>query len=171
MNKGIDFIVQETNRLDLIAPQWYIDALNAKPELIDSVENGVGSETSWTYHLTPNTIWMLNITPCSSIHGLCYTYPLNFSSVAEGLAWKRKADFQFYLNVKKQIRDYGGWLINWRNSRLDKYMVLLECGGSEAFWTNKDLPTDFLDYYEDKPGYLFHVVNRYQRIWRKIISI
>jgi hypothetical protein len=171
MKMEIERVVYETNCLGLICPDWYLVALNSKPDLIDSLANGCGSETSWTYHLVPDTIWGLNINPSTHIHDLLYTFPFQFETVAQGLAWKRKADYQFYMNVRKQINDYGGWFKKCRLSRLKKYMFALDCGGSEAFWANKKLPDDFFDYYENRPEFDNDVFIRYKEVWNEICNL
>lgn len=146
-------IISVTKKLNLLSPQWYKDILDKNPEIIYKIQNGVGSETHWSYHLIPDTIYFLNIIPSSSIHDLMYTFPLKFNLVADGLAWKRLADHYFYLNVLTQINNYGGIFKKLRKSRLNKYTFFLNASGSDSFWANKKLPPDFFDYYCDQPVY------------------
>lgn len=137
--------------LRLIAPEEYYKVLELKPEIIDQVANGVGSETSITYHLTPDTVWGMNINPVSHIHDWMYTLPLSFKSVADGLAYKRLADHWFYVNGMKMVTNGSSWLQGVRTKRFDAYAVALNAGGSEAFWCNKVLPPDYEHYYIGHP--------------------
>jgi hypothetical protein len=171
MKMDISQVVCLTNQLQLKAPGWYYKTLNKKPELIDKIANGVGSETSWTYHLTPDTVWFLNINPSSHDHDLMYTFPLKFESVGDGLAWKRLADYYFELNCKKQIEDVGGYMEQLRLSRIEKYKTALEIGGSEAFWANKMLPSDYYKYYEKQPDFNENKFNMYKDVWEEIANL
>jgi len=71
----------------------------------DSYCNGVGSKGETyldylIYKITPNTIWLLDITPCSDIHDVEYTIPQYFETLKEALKWKEEADLLF--NFKKK---------------------------------------------------------------------
>jgi len=171
MELPIKKVVEETNRLKLNAPEWYYKVLNNAPELIDKIANGVGSETSWTYHLTPDTIWGLNINPTSHAHDYMYSIPYKFKSVAQGLAWKRLADHYFDINCRIQIKDYAGWLESWRYDRVDKYNIALNIGGSEAFWINKELPKDYDKYYSTSPINDVKIIQMYKDILAQIITM
>lgn len=167
----MEAITIETFRLGLIAPVWYLKTLRLKPELIDKLSNGVGSETHWSYHFTPNTIWGLNILPTACPHDSMYCCPIKFKSVAQGLAWKRLADYYFHINGTKQIDDYGGWLEFMRFNRLSVYETALDAGGSEAFWINKERPKDFLKYYEKEPEDDKETMFLYKKVWGEIGSL
>jgi len=141
----------ETLRLALnIAPD-YKWALSHRPDLVEQVANGVGSETSISYHVTPDTVWGLNINPGSHCHDWMYTFPMYFPSVADGLAWKQLSDHWFDLNVDLQIKDYAGWFESFRYRRNNIYEMCLAGAGSDAFWIDKQLPPDFEIYYSDRP--------------------
>lgn len=173
MKESISKVVAKTFKLNLIASDWYLNALQKAPELIDKIANGVGSETNWLlYHMTPDTIYLLNINASSHIHDVDgYTYPYEFKSVAEGLAHKRRADYIFYLNVTKMIENYGGWFKSARKSRLKKYMFALEAGGSEAFWVNKILPPNYDYYYDTKPVNDPELFSMYKKTWQEICAV
>ena len=152
MIMNIEKVAAEHNRLGLRAPAIYNWMLENRPDLVERTTNGVGSETSWTYHLTPDTVWLLNINPSSHIHDDMYTFPLFFASVADGLAWKRLADHWFDLNVREQIKDCGGIFEPLRLSRLENlYEPALGAAGSKAFWANKPLPPDYEFFYRERP--------------------
>ena len=152
MKMNIAKVAEITTRLQLQAPPEYLKMLKTKPDIVDSVVNGVGSESEGIfYHLTPDTNWLMNINPVSHPHDWMYTFPLYFPSVAEGLAWKRLADHWFDLNHAAMINDGSSWLKTVRNLRRDEYNLALDAGGSEAFWCNKMLPPDFGYYYSALP--------------------
>lgn len=164
MKMEIDKVFIETARLKLRTPEDYRLMLQYCPDMVDEIANGVGSETSWTYHLTPDTIYGLNINPTSHPHDWMYTFPLVFASVAEGLAWKRKADFWFACNLATQINDGSRILRPLRNARRDTYIEALKIGGDAAFWADKPLPPDFYDYYDITPEYSVTRVKRLTEI-------
>jgi hypothetical protein len=171
MKPPIQEIVKITNRLQLYAPEWYYDALNKAPEIIDNLTNGVGSETHWSYHLIPDTNWFLNMCPVSHPHDMMYSMPLEFNSVVEGLAWKRLADYWFELNGIILIDSACSWLNRPRKSRLNKYIIGLNIGGSEAFWANKILPPDYDNYYSNKPKFNEETYSFYKKAWLEICSL
>lgn len=144
----------ETARLRLIVPDDYRMALVERPDLVDEIANGVGSETEgFFFHLTPDTNWGMNINPVSHPHDWMYTFPLVFKTVAEGLAHKRLADHWFKLNHETMIADGIAMLRSPRRSRAAKYDKLLALGGDAAFWADKPLPEDFGYYYDVTPVY------------------
>ncbi|MDD5697663.1 MAG: hypothetical protein PHH77_03515 [Victivallaceae bacterium] len=175
MKMQISKVVAETKRLNLRIPYSYQLALYHRPELIDQVANGVGSETNeLIYHLTPDTVWGLNINPVSHIHDWMYTFPMVFSGVAEGLVRLRLADHWFDLNCECLFKDAGGWFKRFRMTRLDEYKVALNVGGSEAFWTNKPhelLPGNYLDYYRAMPEIDASAVAKYRQVWNEVVDI
>ena len=175
MKMAIDKVVSETKRIGLRMPYSYQLALYNRPELIDQVANGVGSETNMViYHLTPDTVWGLNINPTSHIHDWMYTFPLIFKTIGDALEHLRLADNWFYLNATAQFKDAGGWFEWLRMSRLNKYETGLNIGGSEAFWENKPrlyLPPEFEMYYRTKPKLDDAIVDKYTRIWNEVVDI
>ena len=167
----ISQVVYITNRLQLKAPYWYYKALNKKPELIEKIANGVGSETHWSYCFIPNTNWGLNMCPIAHPHDSVFTFPLKFKSVAEGLAWERLANYWFDLNGQILIKDAGGWFESFRLSRLKKYNIALEIGGTEAFWVNKILPPDYDKYYAKRPVNNPETFEMYKQVWQEICRL
>ena len=144
---------KETLRLKLVVAEDYRVALMERPDLVDEVANGVGSESEgWLFHLTPDTNWGMNINPTSHNHDWMYTFPLVFKTVAEGLAHKRLADHWFAVNHETQIDDGVAILRALRRQRADEYNTLLAAGGDEAFWADKPLPEDFGYYYDIRPS-------------------
>jgi len=152
MKMAIGKVKDETLRLKLIVADDYRIALMERPDLVDEIANGVGSETEgWLFHLTPDTNWGMNINPVSHNHDWMYTFPLSFKSVAEGLAYKLLADHWFDLNHGVMIADGAAILNNVRTCRRKEYNELLSMGGSEAFWADKPLPPDYDYYYSERP--------------------
>ncbi len=106
--------------------------------------NGVGSTVGWAawfYHLIPNTIWGLDITPASDIHDVDYVYPKSFRIYTEAAYHKRKADRRIYNNILALIDMHTRyeWLKDLRVSRTRKYyFVLLSCG-NESFLDGKTI--------------------------------
>lgn len=167
----IEKVQKETNRIALVLPENYLWALNKRPDLVEQVVNGVGSETHWSYHLTPDTIWGLNINPVSHGHDWMYIFPMRFACVADGLAWKRLADHWFDLNVRRMIEDHGGIFEPFRESRLENiYSPALGAAGSEAFWANKELPPDYESYYRTRPACDPELMELYRNIQRQILN-
>ncbi|MEI8244346.1 MAG: hypothetical protein WCI51_00865 [Lentisphaerota bacterium] len=172
MKMKIALVAEITFRLELEAPPEYLKLLKSNPEIIDAVANGVGSESEGIfYHLTPDTNWLMNINPVSHAHDWMYTFPLRFNSVAEGLAWKRLADHWFDLNHKVMIDDGKAFLRGVRNERRTEYNILLDAGGSEAFWCNKMLPPDFEYYYSTLPPMNDVQMGKFRLIEEKIKAL
>ena len=108
--------------------------------------NGVGSKVGgwWdnlVYHLTPNTIWFLNITCCSDIHDVEYSIPKHFKSEDDALIWFDEANLRFYDNLTIHIQRQNSW--RWvkklRMSRAGKYYWLLGEYGWESFIAGKEI--------------------------------
>jgi hypothetical protein len=113
------------------------------PEKIVACCNGVGSERGFwgrlTYHLTPNTIWFLDITPVSDIHDVDCTYPSHFKNQAEALAHLDAANKRFLKNLITYIEMNTSSSV-MRYLRLDramKYYSALEIAGEESFMEGK----------------------------------
>lgn len=145
-------VQRETVRLHLQAPPEYLLMLSQYPWIVDEIANGVGSETSCMYHLTPDTAWGLNINPTSHGHDWMYTFPLFFPTVADGLIWKMRADQYFDLNGHIQVADGIAILRPMRRARIDEYTAILMAGCSKAFWENKPLPPDYDAHYTNRPS-------------------
>ena len=156
-----------TLNLSLVTSDEYQCCLVFHPELLGQVANGVGSQTSWTYHFTPNTIWGLNINPSAYIHDWDYTYPYEFKTYKEGMAFKKIVDKRFYQNVRIQIKD-GCWILRGvRRQRSNLYYFILRKHGHDAFWCNKKLPKDYPKDRE-KPEFNKKVFKNNKYIWTTI---
>lgn len=164
MKMAIDKVQRETFRLRLQTPPEYLAALSQRPDIVNAVANGVGSETSWTYHITPDTVWGLNINPTSHIHDWMYTFPLYFPSVAAGLTWKLHADHWFDINGHIQVADGICLLRPFRRRRINTYTIILSAGGTEAFWEHKPLPPDWNQYYTARPACDMATVRKFMEI-------
>lgn len=171
MKMAIAKVKSETLRLSLQCPAEYLAVLTRRPDIIDMVANGVGSETSWTYHITPDTVWGLNINPTSHPHDWMYTFPMYFPSVALGLAWKHLADRYFDLNGHIQVADGLCLLRPMRRARINNYTIILSAGGSEAFWAHKPLPPDYDDFYCKRPDYDPATVKKFLAIEQEIKQV
>lgn len=136
----------------LWAPEGFWSAVrNGDPEL-DAICNGVGSQDSWTYALTPDTVWGLDVTPSSDIHDWMYTKPSSFASDAEALDWKGKADRAFRNNLVRQFElaeaasGFSGWLARrvsgFRRARAQEYFLILQNFGGASFWSGKNRPSE-----------------------------
>lgn len=86
--------------------------LGTDPKRWKSYCNGVGSNVGWlgklTYHLIPNTIWFMDITPASDIHDVEYYVPDTFATRAGAIEWKVQADQRFLDNMLALIRAKSG---------------------------------------------------------------
>ena len=115
------------------------------PEVIMDTVNGVGSTVGWlgrlTFHLIPNTIWFLDITPASDIHDIDYAYPSSFKSEGAAIRHKDQADRRFYDNVKILIEAHTSnrVLKCLRYRRLRKYYWTLKNFGMESFLESKEM--------------------------------
>lgn len=126
--------------------------------------NGVGSTGgSWwaalLYHITPNTIWGMDITPASDGHDVDYSHPTSIAPLSDAelqafqaqpnawpewikaeertaataayvVAW-RAANDRFVGNCRKLAFARGGWLLLPRLARVDKYGLAL---GTQSAW-------------------------------------
>lgn len=136
--KSIQETIVIADRLGLeYSPTFPFLALSGMEKDAELICNGVGSPTSWTYHLTPNTIWGLDITPSSNIHDFDYTIPTHFNSEESAIRRKYLADTRFYNNMLKQIEDKGGILKWFRKRRAKTYYEILLKKGDEAFLADK----------------------------------
>lgn len=87
--------------------------------------NGVGSRVGiWKtllWHLTPNSIWFLDITPASDIHDVEYSIPDRYHSMMEARAAWNTANRRFLRNMRRLIADAGGFFEGWRLNRAKLY--------------------------------------------------
>lgn len=113
--------------------------LYSDPKKFASYCNGVGSRVGWvgrlTYHLIPNTIWFMDITPASDIHDVEYSVPSEFQHL--GLAAKAfdDANLRIYKNIQTLIKRKAtsGILFRMRMRRAKLYYYAL---GSDAAWNS-----------------------------------
>ena len=144
-----------TDSLELECCHEYYHLLHHHPAQYPLVCNGVGSETSWTYHLTPDTIWFLDISPSSGIHDWDFTYPLYFESYQAGMQHFHDANRRFRDNIEKQIAA-ANWLLRpVRRARKQEYYFLLETfrASHNSFWSNKTLPLDWAENCNYTPDF------------------
>ena len=133
--------VQEiTVELKLRAPNDYLDTLQNTPEEIEKYANGVGSKTSIAYHITPDTIWGMNVNPSSHIHDWMYAKPDIFATRGEALEHKQVTEDWFKTNLYKQIESGSWWLRTPRKLRVMWYLWILNGkNGMDAFFDNKTI--------------------------------
>jgi len=132
----------------LWAPESFWYTLSFNPAQIERVCNGVGSPGTLSYHLIPNTIWGLDVTPASDIHDWMYTYPAKFPSDAEALEWKNKADRALLNNMIRLFEraEKDSWLarrLAWfRRNRAQLYFEAVQHFGGPSFWEGKNHPLE-----------------------------
>lgn len=125
----MDFKATKYDGLEL-SPEFARLATEDPQKIIDCC-NGVGSEVGFwgklTYHLTPNTIWFLDITPVSDIHDVDCTYPSRFKNKAEALKHHEEANKRFRKNLQTYIEMHTSnrFLLWLRLDRAAKYYVIL----------------------------------------------
>lgn len=148
-------IEEITIGLELECSAEYQRCLMWYPEYYPQVANGVGSETSWTYHITPDTAWLLDISPTAGIHDWDCTFPYYFRTYAEGMKWFITANERFRSNMEKQIADGFFMLRPPRRCRKAEYFWLLENThiAHNAFWSNKILPPDWRRHQAYTPDF------------------
>lgn len=105
--------------------------------------NGMGSRnTLWdriVWHLLPNTIWGLNVTPASDIHDVEYSYPTIFRNTEEAAEFKRLADLRFYANMISLIWSGPKFLRDSRLRRAKIYYEAVMHFGNDAFNKGKKI--------------------------------
>lgn len=125
--------------------KWLLDN---EPKLFKQYCNGVGSKSNWfntfLWHLTPNTIWFLNITPASDLHDVGWSFPSIFNTKEDALKYKSVEDMRFLVNVIKLIeRKYNKdnvfsiCLRTMRQRRAILYAEALARWGEKAFLEGK----------------------------------
>lgn len=113
--------------------------LKSDPVKFASYCNGVGSRVGWlgrlTYHLIPNTIWFLNITPASDGHDVDFTIPSVFESLSAAEKAFDEANLRLYKNICILIdrKSRSGWLYLARMHRAGLYYDMVS---SDAGWTS-----------------------------------
>lgn len=107
--------------------------------------NGVGTQKGFwgwlTFHITPNTIWGLDVTPCSDIHDVDCTYPDHFKSKSEALKHLDESNDRFRRNLETYIDMHtrNKFLKYLRMQRAVKYYTTLEVAGEDSFLEGKIL--------------------------------
>lgn len=136
---------------ELVAPSYFWEMVINHPERLAVMCNGVGSKTSWTYPYTPDTIWLLDVTPAADIHDVMFTEPLVFPAVIDGVTYTAEKYFQhannlFYCNLMRLFdkADAQSWLSRrvrrFRNMRAREYKFALDYFGFHAFMEGKNHP-------------------------------
>lgn len=101
----------ERKYLGLAMSNEALQLLGTSPKRWQSYCNGVGSKVGFwgklTYHLIPNTIWFLDITPASDIHDVEYYVPDTFPTRAAAIEWKVQADQRFLDNMLALIQAHS----------------------------------------------------------------
>jgi hypothetical protein len=118
--------------------------LDHHPERWASLCNGVGSEVGtwwqkWLYHITPDTIWGMDITPASDIHDVEYTVPDYFATKFVAENYRHDSDLRFRHNIET-LADR-----NWRILRQKRYLRarvyyhILRQQGAASFYAGKTI--------------------------------
>lgn len=129
----------------LMSPETKDFLLHTPEDRLAKVCNGVGSREGWfnrlVYHIIPNTIWGLDITPASDLHDIGYTVPATFRTLEEARKHKEMEDYFFETNCKILILrgTKWEWLRKIRNRRVDKYVAILKSSGMTSFMSNKTI--------------------------------
>jgi hypothetical protein len=156
-----------TLMLELECSAEYLRCLLLYHEYYRQVANGVGSETSWTYHLIPDTAWLLDISPTAGIHDWDFTFPYYFTTYAEGMKWYHLCNHRFRDNFEKQIKS-GVWFLRTprRCRKIEYYWILDNTFISHnAFWSNKKLPADWKKHNSYIPDFDQKKYNLNMEIW------
>lgn len=124
--------------------KWLLDN---EPKLFKKYCNGVGSKTNWfntlLWHLTPNTIWFMGITPASDLHDVGYSFPCIFKTEEEALEYKTFIDREFLINLyilinrKKHTNKLSRILKYCRARRADLYYLMVGRFGRNSFLKGK----------------------------------
>ncbi|MFA5321378.1 MAG: hypothetical protein WC373_01785 [Smithella sp.] len=146
------YIPERYTQAELYAPENFWITLKENPLALEEICNGVGSRLSWTYHLTPDTIWLLDVSPAADIHDWMYTFPVVFPYEENGeMFWtgeeyRAHSDRVFLNNMYRlfNLADSRSWISRrvrpFRNTRaLSYYTILRNCGGP-SFWSDKNKP-------------------------------
>ena len=124
--------------------KWLLE--NHKNEF-KSYCNGVGSTSTWfdrlLWHITPNTIYGMNITPASDIHDSEYSYPTVFRTKGEALRFKFETDLRFYHNmillIARKYKWYNKFFAIPRLNRAKLYYEAVSHFGMDAFIKDKKI--------------------------------
>lgn len=172
MKMNIQSVKEITLRVGLEMPLMYEHALRYNNQFVDELANGVGSETSFFYHVTPDTIWFLNINPASHIHDWDYSIPFTFKTYEEGMKYFHAANLRFKNNCYKLIDDKenSSCLRTVRKWRVDLYFKILEGdSGRLAFWSHKILPSDIPNEIKAATDQYEGVIDRYNQIYNILL--
>jgi hypothetical protein len=128
----------------LIMANTTLDLLLTDPALFKAQCNGVGSKTGWAryfYRFIPNTILLLNVTPCSDIHDVEYVVPDTFQTREEAMRWKADADYRYFCNLEIHINRFSQskWLRDRRLRLARAQYLALRLGGSQSFLEGKTI--------------------------------
>ena len=101
--------------------------LESDPKKFANYCNGVGSQVGWLgrliYHIIPNTIWFLDITPASDIHDVEYSIPDEFESISAAEKVFDETNLRLYNNIVTLIdrKGRGGLIYQMRMHRAGLY--------------------------------------------------
>jgi len=107
------------------------DLLNSDRKTFKKCCNGVGSKVGfWNkllYHIIPNFIGLINITPASDIHDVEYTVPPTFATMTEARQAWQDANMRFLSNCRRLIEagTRWHWLREIRYKIATEYYALL----------------------------------------------
>jgi hypothetical protein len=113
------------------------ELLEREPEAFKKCCNGVGSRVGfWNrllYHFIPDTILFLNITCCSDLHDVDFTFPKVFKTDQFAKEHFHKANQRFLNNLEIHVlrQDSWNWLEERRLWRARKYFEIVD---SEKGW-------------------------------------
>ena len=113
------------------------------PQKILDCCNGVGSKIGfWNkliWHIIPNTIYFLNITPVSDIHDVDCTYPSHFKNKDLALKhlWDSNMRFRENLETFIDIHTQNKFMLYLRLKRAIGYYVALVKGCETSFMEGK----------------------------------
>ena len=111
--------------------------LKSDPKTFASYCNGVGSKIGFwnklAYHIIPNTIWFMDITPSSDIHDVEFTIPAEFAFLELAAQAFEAANLRIYKNIQTLIKRRGGILYRLRMNRAELYYYALS---SDAAWNS-----------------------------------
>lgn len=120
--------------------------LESNPKKFANYCNGVGSQVGWlgrlTYHIIPNTIWFLDITPASDIHDVEYSVPSEFGCISAAEKAFDEANLRLYNNIVTLIdrKGRGGLIYQMRMHRAGLYFDAVSgSAGWKSFVSGKTI--------------------------------
>lgn len=122
--------------------------LDSYPKGFRKFCNGVGSKATYInrilWHLIPNTIWGMDITPASDLHDVGYSFPYIFLSKEQALEYKALIDAEFLTNMLILInkKEKKGNLVSEilaqaRRNRAQLYYIAVANVGKDSFLKGK----------------------------------